>query len=388
MVSPISSPNRRFCPASGSSISVKQCVAERVLETDCPMSCPFNPFNPEAPKAFDAIVGLGLAGASRWLERVVSPEEWARQLSAMDRRFGAERDLPLISYETQWSILRKALDGLDFPEVRTAFHDLEGGGLRNDARLVFSKLAQSEAILVQVIDAHEGRPYYRVKSVFDEEEYLYVDFGDQEPLEVGALMFGRFLVHRNYIYVIPGVFVGTADVLDQIVDEIEDYFGEQREMISEALLDSLPEIWNICAAIQDERDGLGEDALPETAGAAESADPCQVSFFLDAEKHDAVAALDRHPFFNRYEPGGIPFPSELDTETIFDVYVLPVSNPPVPQLEGEEDLGEGESDEDNVVRVGSVYIGREKMTITALNPVEMELLKALVFQIIALPQGE
>ena len=350
------------------------------------MACPFNPFNPQSPEAFDAIVGLGLAGASRWLEKVVSSAEWARQLSAMDRRFGAERDLPLISYETQWSILRRALDDLDFPEVKAAFLDGEGGGLKNDARLVLTKLAQSEAILVQVTDVSEGLPYYKVKSVFDGEEYLYVDFGDQEPLDRGAIMFGRFLVHQNCLYVIPGVYVGTADVLEQIVDAIEDYLAEERDLIPEALADSLPEVWNICTAIQDESDGIVQGPLPTAGEKGPPADPCQVSFYLDAEKHDAVAALDRHPFFNRFVPEAIPFPK--DAETFFDVLVLPVSEPPIQRLEGEDDLDETEVEEDRVVRVGSVIVGRDKMTITALNSVEMELLKALVFQMIALQPGE
>ncbi|MBK1878123.1 hypothetical protein JIN87_14685 [Pelagicoccus mobilis] len=346
------------------------------------MSCPFNPFNPEAPKAFDAIVGLGLAAAGRWLEQLLTPREWARHVDAMDRRFAPERDLPLISYEAQRLVLRKALDGVAFPEVRRALLDKEESGLKSDARLVFEKLAQSEAKLVQIVQPNPGLPYYTVKDLYGGGEYLYVDFGDQEPLEAGALMFGRFLVHENCLYVIPGVFVGTPDVLGQIQEEIEEYLGEGPTRIPAALQEAVPEVWNICAQIQDERDGLGTPPAPGEGDPVQE-DPCRVSFFLDAEKHNAVAALDRHPFFNRYEGEVVLF--EGESETIFDVYVLPETAPPIAALEGEEELEGAPPSQGEVVRVGSVYVAREKMTITALNPIEMELLKGLVLQIVALP---
>lgn len=383
MVSPISSPSQRFCPASGSSISVKKCVAERVLEINCPIDCSFNPFNPSAPRAFDSIVGLGLSGATRWLEKVIKPVEWARRLDAMDRRFGPERDLPLISYEAQWLILSRALAGIEFPEVKRAFEDREGGGLRNDARLVFEKLSRSRAMLLQVVDANEGLPYYTVRSVFEDREFLYVDFGDQEPLEAGTLMFGRFLMHVNCIYVIPGVFVGTADVLDTIVGEIGEYLDEDGDGLAEALDNSLPEIWNICTAIQDERDGEIEGDLPAQGEGSPHEDPCQSSFHLDMDADEVVEALNRHPFFNRCEASLTAFSEEV--ETIFDVYVLPVSNSPIHPMEGEDEAEYAGTEDDKVVRVGSVYVGRDKMSVTGLNPVELELLKALVFQIIALP---
>lgn len=384
MVSPISNPKSRFCPASGESIPVKQCVSERVVEVNCPLSCPFNPFNPDSPKAFDAIVGLGLQGASRWLEKIITPQEWARRIDAMDRRFGPERDLPLISYETQWAMLRMALDGVGYPELKDAFLDTEGGGLRNDARLVFSKLAQSEALLVEVTNVEEGQPFYTVRSIFDNRSFRYVDFGDQEPLAKGALMFGRFLVQDNGIYVIPGVFVGTSDVLPEIMEAVEDYLGVEWEKIPAALGNSLPEVWNICTSIQDDRDGVPVVPLPGDGAESVPEDPCRVSFFLDSGMEDVVEALSRHPFFRKFGSEGLSF--EEVTEVLFDIVVLPVSEPPVQAMEDEEDIEPDESEEDKSVRVGSVFVDQDKMTITALNPVEMELLKALVLQIIAVSE--
>ncbi|MDQ8185482.1 hypothetical protein [Pelagicoccus sp. SDUM812002] len=346
------------------------------------MTCPFNPFNPDAPKAFDAIVGKGLAAASRWLEKIVGPSEWARRFDAMDRRFAPERDLPLIAYETQWTIMSLALKGHAFPEVKEALEDEEEQSLKNDARLVFEKLAQSQALLVQVTDSNPSLPYYTVRDIFSPgDEYLYVDFGDQEPLERGALMFGRFLVHENCIYVIPGVFVGTAEVLGTVVESIVDFLDTEVEGINEVLQGALPEVWNLCTSIQDDHDGVGELGGPE-GGGKPAEDPCRVSFYLDAEKHDAVAALQRHPFFSEVDP--LEFGFDPLGETVFDIHVLPVSSPPVQSLEGEEDLEDPRDDEGQVVRVGSVYVGPEKLTITAMNGVEMELIKGLVLEIVAL----
>ncbi len=346
------------------------------------MTCPFNPFNPDAPQAFDAIVGKGLAVASRWLEKKVGPDEWARRFDAMDRRFAPERDLPLIAYETQWTLLNLALEGRGFPEVKKVLEDAEDLSLKNDARLVFEKLAQSKALLVQVSEADGALPYYRVRDVFNpEDEYLYVDFGDQEPLERGALMFGRFLVHENCIYVIPGVFVGTREVLGTIVDAIIEFLDTEPSLANEAMLGSLPEVWNICTSIQDEHDGVGLPGGPEMGGAPVE-DPCRASFYLDVEKHDAIAALKRHPFFSEVDP--LEFGFDPVGETVFDIHVLPVSGPPIPHLEGEEDLDvAGEDDENQVVRVGSVFVGPEKLTITAMNGVEMELLKGLILELVA-----
>lgn len=385
MVSPISTPDRRFCPALGSSITVQRCVAERVLELKCPMTCPFNPFSPEAPRAFDAIVGKGLAAATRWLEKKVGAEEWGRRFDAMDRRFAPERDLPLIAYETQWSLLNLALTGRAYPQVKDAFEDSEDRSLRNDARLVFEKLAQSVAMLVQVTESNDELPYYRVRDVFNQEnEYLYVDFGDQEPLEKGALMFGRFLTQENCIYVIPGVFVGSGDVLGLVMDAIVEFLDEEFHLINEAMQGALPEIWNLCTAIQDERDGVGSPGGPE-AGGSPLEDPCRVSFFLDADKHDAVEALRRHPFFSEVDP--LEFGFDPLGETVFDIHVLPLSGPPPPSLEGEEELEALYGEEGQVVRVGSVYVDTEKMTITAMNGVELELLKGLILELVAVSNG-
>lgn len=380
MVSPISTPERRFCPAIGSSITVQRCVEERVLEQNCPMTCSFNPFNPEAPKAFDAIVGRGLASASRWLEKKVTAPEWARRFDAMDRRFMPERDLPLISFETQWALLNMALTDRAYPDVKAGLENREDKSLRTDARLVFEKLAHSQALLVQVSETNESLPYYTVRDVFDvEREYLYVDFGDQEPLRKGAIMFGRFLLHENCIYVIPGVFVGSPDVLGLLMDAIEEFLDEEPENIHEAMQSSLPEIWNLCTAIQDERDGVDLDGGLRPEGVP--SDSCKASFFLDADKRDAVDTLRRHPFFSEID--GPEFGFDPFTDTIFDVCVFPVSGPPIQILEGEEELEGSEGEESGVVRVGSVCIGSEKMTITAMNPVEMELLKGLVLQLVA-----
>lgn len=384
MVSPISTPDRRFCPALGASITVKRCVAERVLEQTCPMTCPFNPFNPNAPKAFDAIVGKGLAAASRWLEKKVGSEEWARRFDAMDRRFAPERDLPLIAYETQWNLIDLALSGRVFPELKKS---LEAGGdksLKNDARLVLRKLSRSAALFVQVIEVNESLPYYTVRDVFNpEEKYLYVDFGDQSPLERGALLFGRFLMHENCIYVIPGIFVGTSEALGLVMDAVVEFLDVEPVFLNEAIQDALPEIWNLCTAIQDELDGHGQpDGLG--AGGIPAEDPCRVSFHLDAEKHNAIAALQRHPFFSKVDP--MEFGTDLQGEVVFDIHVLPASAPPIQSLEGEEEFDDS-VEENQVVRVGSVYVGPEKMTITAMNGVEMELLKGLILELVALSKG-
>lgn len=385
MVSPISTPDRRFCPALGSSITVQRCVAERVVEQKCPMTCPFNPFNPDAPRAFDAIVGKGLASAARWLEKKVGPSEWARRFDAMDRRFAPERDLPLIAFETQWSLMTLALSDRGFPEVKRAFKDPVDKSLKNDARLVFDKLSQSQALLVQVKEVNESLPYYTVRDVFNpEDEYLYVDFGDQSPLERGALMFGRFLMHENCIYVIPGVFVGTSEALGLVMDAVVEFLDTDPHLINEAMQDALPEVWNLCTAIQDELDGVGQAGNPVGDGPP-AEDPCRVSFFLDAEKHNAIAALKRHPFFSEVDP--LEFGIDPIGETVFDIHVLPVSTPPIQSLEGEEELDDAREEENQVVRVGSVYVGPEKMTITAMNGVEMELLKGLILELVALSKS-
>ncbi len=344
------------------------------------MSCGFNPFNPSAPKAFDAIVGRGLAAASRWLEKSVGSDEWLRRLDAMDRRFAPERDLPLISFETQWSMLRMALDGHCYPELVEVLEDPEHTGLKNDARLVFEKLAQSQALLVQVVDAHEGEPFYTVKDVYTEEVYTYVDFGDQEPLLVGALMFGRFLIHHSNIYVIPGVFVGTPDVLSQILDNIEEFLDENLEDIPLAMQTALPEIWNICTSIQDERDGVDRDQPSGESGGV-MIDPCQVSFVLDVEKGGAVESLRKHPFFS--EVDAPEFGYDPLEDTVFEVHVLPSFGPPIQALEGEDEDDEPMEEEPSAIRVGSVVLGADKLTITAMNPVELELLKGLVLQLVA-----
>lgn len=354
------------------------------------MTCQFNPFNPDAPKAFDAIVGRGLAGASRWLEKTIGNPEWARRFDAMDRRFMPERDLPLIAYETQWSLLDLALTGGGYPKLAAALRNRDLGGLKNDARLVFEKLAHSQAMLVQVTDANENLPYYTVQNVFNpEQEYLYVDFGDQEPLERGALMFGRFLVHQNCIYVIPGVFVGSAPVLGLITDAITEFLDEEPDAAHLAMQGSLPEIWNLCTAIQDEYDGigLGDDSFSQ---GSMPDDPCRVSFQLDADKEDAVIALRRHPFFSEIDPPDFGF--DPLGETVFDVHVTPASGHPIQALDDEEeeedevDVEEEfnlPDDENGAVRVGSVSVSVDTLSISALNPVEMELLKALVLQLVA-----
>lgn len=380
MVSPISTPNRRFCPALGSSIPVQRCVADRVLQLDCPLSCHFNPFNPEAPKAFDAIVGRGLAVASRWLEKLLSPGEWARRFDAMDRRFAPERDLPLISYETQWSLLNLSVSGHAYPEIAEALAESESTSLKNDARLVFTKLVQSRALLVQVVENQEELPYYSVKDLYSGKLHRYVDFGDQEPLQIGALMFGRFLRHEDCLYVVPGVFVGTSDVLSTILDEIDEFLEETEENIPNAMQTALPEIWNICTAIQDDRDGLDQSKAFSEEDEIEYRDPFRASFALDSDKFSAIEALKRHPFFSEIPSFGFDADSPFDT--LFDVFVQPVAETPIQPLEGEDDIESPEGDDGSVLRVGSVWIGPDRMVITALNPVELELLKGLVLELV------
>lgn len=342
------------------------------------MTCQFNPFNPDAPKAFDAIVGRGLSGASRWLEKTVGSQEWARRFDAMDRRFMPERDLPLISYETQWSLLHRAMQGHAYPELAKELLEVEGNSLKNDARLVFEKLSQSRAMLVQVTQSNDTLPYYEVKNVFDEtEDFLYVDFGDQEPLEAGSLMFGRFLIHENCLYVIPGVFVGTADVLGLILDAIMEFLDEPFDQIDEAMQDALPEIWNLCTAIQDERDAIDSEGSPEIQSQFPE-DPCRATLPLKVEKREAVSLLRAHPLFAEldapefgYDPFG---------DALFEVSVKPNASAPPPSLEGEED--DEEETEDEYVRVGATTVSNESIVVTAVNPIELELVKALVSQLV------
>lgn len=379
MVSPISRPNQRYCPALDRSIAVPQCVSKRVLKLACPLTCPFNPFNPDAPKAFDAIVGRGLAGAARWLEKTVGPAEWARRFDAMDRRFMPERDMPLIAFEAQWTLLDAALRGDGFPEVKAALEGDESSGLRNDARLVFEKLAQSRALLVQVTEANETLPYYVVEEALRPgHEYLYVDFGEQEPLEEGALMFGRFLQHENCLYVIPGVFVGTGDTLPSIIDSLDEFFGESLEGICESMQSMLPEVWNICAALQDEMDGIDRDD-PEGGDAPLPEEPYRAELGLVGSKQEAVYALRGNALFEEVDPP--EFGIDPMEEAVFDVYVQPSAGRALDPLE-DEDFEDASPADDQSVRVGTVYVRGDKLEITALSPVELELLKALVSELV------
>ena len=378
MVSPISSSKRRYCPALDETIAASRCVANRITQIQCPLSCPFNPFNPNAPKAFDAVVGRGLAALARWLEKTVGQSEWRRRFDAMDRRFMPERDLALISYEAQWSLLFLALHEDVFPELRSVLSNPDSGGLRNDVRIVLDKLAQSQALLVEVTEANEALPYYAVRDVFGaQSEYLYVDFGDQEPLQRGALMFGRFLTHENCLYVIPGVFVGTPEVKEQVVAEIIDFLQADPEMIAEEMQGALPEIWNLCAAAQDEADGV-DDLHEDENESAMIEEPYKAELVMLDSKIDTVIALREHPIFEEIDPP--EFGVDPLGESVFGAYVSPELARPSEDFEEDEEFDAFE--EDSAVKVGTVYVGPDSLQVTALNPVELELLKALVAQIV------
>ncbi|MDQ8202072.1 hypothetical protein [Pelagicoccus sp. SDUM812003] len=345
------------------------------------MDCPYNPFNPRSPKAFDAIVSRGLTGAARWLEKTVGQGEWARRFDAMDRRFLPERDLPLISYETQWSLLDRALGGEAYPAVQSALEKPEGSGLRNEIRILLQKLSRSRAMLVEVIEANQTLPYYRVWNAFDpQEEFLYVDFGDQEPLEKGALMFGRFLSHENCLYVIPGVFVGSPDIKGQIMEELVDFLGVQESEVTDAMQDSLPEVWNICAGIQDERDGVGEFGDEASADAPLADELYRVTLTPLVSKSELVLTLRHHPFFE--EVGASEYGVDPFGETAFDITV----SPPLPGDQSsflDEEENPDYAVEDEPIRVGTLRAGPDWITISALNPVELELIRALVVQLVA-----
>lgn len=398
MVSPIiNEKGGRFCPALDASISAKRCGNERIRSLACPLACPHNPFNPNAPKSFDAVLTKGMPAMAKWLEEGIGSNEWARRFDAMDRRFHPERDLPLIAYEAQWAVLSMSRSGEAYGKLWENYQNGSGTPARNDACIFIDKLASSRVYLLEVAVASNALPYYTCRDALDpEREYLYVDFGDQDPLEAGAVLFGRFLRHENCLYVIPGIFVGTPEALSEIKEEVCSYLGSEGAAAAEAMQQLLPEIWNICARIQDAADGLepggyaeGEDPL------GDEAEPCRVDLTVFTAKAEAVAVFREHPLF--VEQDGQEFGFDPFKPTVFDVFVTP---PKQSALDEDGELGEireeeealfavedDEEDEDEdddelygdkPVKVGTLFLDSERITLTGMNPVELELIKALV----------
>ena len=365
----------RYCPAFDEQITASRCGEGRITQISCPLSCPFNPFNPSAAEAFDQVLGRGLAVAARWIERGIGSNEWARRFDAMDRRFHPERDLPLISFETQWAVLDMARSGDAYGALHTQMSAGDLGNMRNDARIVLRKLLESQVLLAEVTEASDALPYYPCRDLFQpEREYLYVDFGDQDPLEKGAILFGRFLAHENCIYVVPGIFVGTPEIRENLLDELEAYLGGEGSEANAALQGLLPEVWNICTSVQDELDGDLEDEYGESAESSGNPDELYaVEMRLACAKSEAVLALREHELFEEEDPpefGVDPF-----GETVFGISVTP----PSPLRDTDDDEGDELMDEEDAgIKVGTLYIDAERVRITAVNPVELELLKALV----------
>ncbi len=403
MVSPISNDKGgRFCPALDCAITAKRCGNERLTALACPLNCPYNPFNPNAPQSFDAVLTKGLPAAAKWIEEGIGPNEWARRFDAMDRRFHPERDLPLIAYETQWAVLAMSRAGEAYGSLWQSYRDGTGAKLRNDARIFLEKLADSRAMLLEVTVASNALPYYTCREVHDpDKEYLYVDFGDQEPLEAGAILFGRFLRHENCLYVVPGIFVGTPEILPELIDELDLYLKVGGPATIDAMQSLVPEIWGICARIQDVHDELdadvGESPFAEDEAEGEH-EPCRVDLMLIGAKAEAVRALRDHPLF--IEESEQEFGFDPLGDTIFNVYVTP-SRQYVDKdgfLEGgeveDEDLFGDEEDDDDEgadaekpVKVGTVFLSAERIAITGMNGVELELVKALVMALIPSSEG-
>lgn len=314
-----------------------------------------------------------MTGATRWLEKTVGQEAWADCFGSMERRFLPERDLPLIAYEAQWSLLDRALRQGDLPQLKEAFAG-SADSLRNDARIVIEKLAGSQALLIEIVVADDALPYYTARDVFrPEQEYLYVDFGDQEPLEEGALMFGRFLRHENCLYVIPGVFVGTADATDSIVAAILDYLPDG-SALPDSMQNKLPEIWNLCASIQDELDSESGEILQGSAPNPNSDELYAAKLELAVSKLDAVSALRANPVFVEVDPpefGVDPF-----GESVFEAHVLPEPLPPSEEFEDFDD------EQEQPIKVGTLRVFGSSLEIRSLNPAELGLLKALVQELV------
>lgn len=381
MVSLISSGSNgeRDCPALDKVISQKVCGEGRITSVPCPLSCQHNPFNPNAPKAFDQVLMRGLTKAARWVEKEVGQGEWARRFDAMDRRFHPERDLPLISFEAQWAVLAMSRNGEAYPELWESFTKGSGLALRNDARIVIEKLAASRVLLLEVVIASNELPYYTCRDMLEpDNEYLYVDFGDQDPLKKGTVMLGRFLAHENCIYVIPGVFLGSPSVLANVLVEVENYLGSQGVEAATKMQGLLPEIWNVCAEVQEE---LGDDDYKIGNPPPEGEEPeefYKATSDLPMPRAEVIARLRENELF--FEENAPDFGFDPLVDTVFRIRVLP----PEPPLEDDEldDLEESLSDEEKTVTVGTVFVGGETLAISGMNPVELELIKALVMAVL------
>lgn len=378
MVSPIfNEKSGRFCPALDSSISAKRCGSERITKLACPLNCPYNPFNPNSPQAFDAVLTKGMPAVAKWIEEGIGPNEWARRFDAMDRRFHPERDLPLIAFETQWAVVSMSMKGEAYAGLWQSVANGETT-LRNDALIFLDKLSQSRVYLLQVTVASNELPYYTCRDILDNDhEYLYVDFGDQEPLEPGAVLFGRFLRHENCLYVIPGIFVGSGEVLLDIVDDIASYVATEGVPVADAVQSLLPEVWNICARSQDEFDGVDPDSDEGFRGDGET-EPCRAELKLRCPKSDAVFRLRDHPLF--VEEEGLEFGFDPLKETVFDIYVEPRRESPYSEKEDLDEFDEefADEEEEEPVKVGTVYVDADTLRLSAMNGVELELIKALV----------
>ena len=158
------------------------------------------------------------------------------------------------------------------------------------------------------------------------------------------------------------------------------YLGEEgADSISEALQDRLPEVWNLCSAIQDEFEGSegGGEFLDEEDEDEGYEEPCRVELEIVCSKTEAAMALRSHDIFEEEE--GSEFSVDPLGETVFRAYVEPqVETFEEEGMDEDDDFGLASRTEEKRVRVGTARLDLEKVCLTAMNPVELELLRALV----------
>ncbi len=344
------------------------------MSVPCPLSCQHNPFNAGSAEAFDQVLTRGLSVLARWIEKEIGGGEWARRFDGMDRRFHPERDLPLISYEAQWAVLEMSRSGEAYASLWESFTKGSGLSLRNDARIVIDKLANSRVLLLEVVIASNDLPYYTCRDMHEpQNQYLYVDFGDQDPLKKGTVILGRFLVHENCVYVVPGVFLGTPRISGDIRAEVESYLGETGAAATEKMQGLLPEVWNVCSDIQEERGD--DDYTAEDSPLEDQGEFYKATMDLPLPRADIVASLREHELF--IEENASEFAFDPVAETVFRIRVCPV----YPSLDDDE-LEDLLSEDEKSVAVGSVYITNELLTISSMSPVELELIKALLAELL------
>lgn len=379
MVSSSFNKGSRFCPALDAVISAERCGRDRLSRIECPLSCPFNPFNPDAPSSFDSVFGRGLKSAGRWIEKALGPVEWSRRYREMERRFSPEDDVPLISFEAEWAALNSF--SAEGEPLRDRIDD-PGSGLRNDTRIVLRKLGESRVYMLETLPTDEGLPYYNCRDMIRPElSFRYVDFGEQEPLEVGAVLFGRFIEHDGCLYVVPGIFVGSKELAEEFMSETELTLGASGAALDALLQSQLPEVWNLCAEAQDAFDEVELGPLDDEGALEEPEEMYKAVLKLREDKREAVLALRRHALFAEEDPK--EFGIDLFEATVFQASIVPSDPFDEADNSGEENAFEEDEElgEDEPVRVGTVYVEQDQIVVTAYNAVEMELLKALVLAI-------